>query len=67
MGAGGIPIKDIPKKEYYYFKDIEGPYFHDEAFKVKLEPSLINIDSYKDIQIKLIQKKQFKNHVEKLN
>ena len=65
MGAGGIPIKDIPKKEYYYFKDIEGPYFHDEAFKVKLEPSLINIDSYKDIQIKLIYYDDSKKTIQK--
>ena len=58
MGATGtnIPIKDIPKKEVYYFKQFRRSYTIDplETYNVKLEPSLQNIYSYKDIKIKLL-------------
>ena len=50
------PIENIPKEEIYYFKGLKRTYSNDnfEAFKVKLEPCLTNIFSYKNIKIKLI-------------
>jgi len=50
------PIENIPKEEIYYFKGLKRTYSNDnfEAFKVKLEPCLTNIFSYKNVKIKLI-------------
>jgi hypothetical protein len=51
-----IPIADIPKKEVYYFKQFRRAYTIDplETYNVKLEPSILNIYSYKNIRIQLI-------------
>ena len=69
MGASSanIPIKDIPKKEVYYFKQFRRSYTIDplEIYNVKLEPSLQNIYSYKDIKIKLIYYDDSKKTIQK--
>ena len=66
MGAS-CPIEKIPKEEIYYFKGLKRSYTNDafDAYKVKLEPSIINIQSYKNIKINLIYYEDSKKTIQK--
>ena len=61
------PIEKIPKEEIYYFKGLKRSYTNDtfDAYKVKLEPSIINIQSYKNVKIRLIYYEDSKKTIQK--